>query len=353
MAKMTISSVDRFVEGFHGQRFFIGVDVHKRSYSIALLRPDGMTKSWTTPADVETVTKRLSALPVRIAAVCYEAGPTGFGLARKLEAYGIKVVVAAPSRIPRPVTATNKTDSLDCIKLAELVASGLIRSIAIPDEREEAFRALSRRRHQITDSIRKTKQRIRALLLTQNLAEPNNISHWGKKVTLALATIVLPHGAAEVRDSLLSELRYFIVAQKEVDTKLEKLAQEQDEARRIAAMRSVPGVGKVVATTFAAEVFNPERFNHSKEVTAYIGLAPVIRQSGASKGRATLRPVGQRRLRSLLIEAAWMWKQRDEWARGFYNRILGKHGVPQKAIAALARKLAALLWKLSLPIEAV
>lgn len=104
-----------------------------------------------------------------------------------------------------------------------------------------------------------------------------------------------------------------------------------------------------MATTFAAEMFRPGRFNRSEEVTAYLGLAPVVRQSGLSKGTARLRPVGQRRLRSLLVEAAWMWKQRDEWASNFYNRILSRHGVPQKAIAALARKLAALLWKLSLP----
>ncbi|WP_419785298.1 transposase [Pseudodesulfovibrio sp.] len=114
-------------------------------------------------------------------------------------------------------------------------------------------------------------------------------------------------------------------------------------------MRSVPGVGEVVATAFAAEIYRPERFTRSEEVTAYLGLAPVVRQSGGGKGKSFIRPVGQRRLRSLLVEAAWGWKQRDEWAREFYNRILSRHGVPQKAITALARKLAAVLWKLSLP----
>ncbi|MFW5497714.1 MULTISPECIES: IS110 family transposase [unclassified Maridesulfovibrio] len=346
MARLTVSSISRFVEGFQGQRFSVGIDVHKRSFSVALLRPDGMVESWTTPADVEAITTRLTSLPIHISAVCYEAGPTGFGLARSLRSAGIKVIVAAPSRIPRPVAATNKTDSLDCIKLAELAASGLVRSIAIPSEREEAFRALSRRRHQLTDSIRRVKQRIRSLLLALGIAEPAGIDHWGKSVICTLEHQPLAAGAAETRDSLLSELRYFILAQKEVDAKLERFAQEQDEARRIAAMRSVPGVGKVVATTFAAEIFNPKRFNRSKEVTAYLGLAPVIRQSGGSKGKATLRPVGQRRLRSLLVEAAWMWKQKDKWAQEFYNRILSKHAVPQKAISALARKLAALLWKL-------
>lgn len=350
MARIKVSSVYRFVEAFVDQRVFVGVDVHKRTFSVALLRPDGMIRDWSSPADVASLTKILSSLPVLIGAVCYEAGPTGFGLARSLKAVGIRVIVAAPSRIPRPVTATNKTDSLDCRKLAELAAAGLIRPIAIPNEREEAFRSLQRRRHQVTDSLRKVKQRIRALLLSLGIAEPVGIDHWSKAAIAALAILPLPAGADDTRNSLLEELHYLISAQRQVDLRLRIISQEQDEAKRIATMRSVPGVGEVVATTFAAEIFRPERFNNSKEVTAYLGLAPVVRQSGLSKGKGRLRPVGQRRLRSLLIEAAWIWKQNDDWARNFYNRIYSKSGVAQKAIAALARKLAALLWKLSLPV---
>ncbi len=350
MASIKISSAYRFVEAFVDQRIFVGVDVHKKTFSVALLRPDGMIKDWSSPADVASLTQILSSLPVNIGTVCYEAGPTGFGLARSLKAAGIRVIVAAPSRIPRPVTATNKTDSLDCRKLAELAAAGLIRPIAIPSEREEAFRSLQRRRHQLTDSLRKVKQRIRALLLSLSIAEPVGIDHWSKIAIAALAILPLPPRADDTRNSLLEELHYLISAQRQVDLRLRVISQEQDEARRIATMRSVPGVGEVVATTFAAEIFRPERFNNSKEVTAYLGLAPVVRQSGLSKGKGRLRPVGQRRLRSLLIEAAWIWKQRDEWAREFYNRIYSKSGVAQKAIAALARKLAALLWKLSLPV---
>ena len=155
MAKLKISSVHRFVEAFRGEEIWIGIDVHKRSYSVGLLRPDGMVKDWTCPADNQAVVRTISSLPVRLSAVCYEAGPTGFGLARAFEQAGIPVIVAAPSRIPRPVAATNKTDSLDCRKLAELASSGLIRPIAIPTEAEEAFRSLQRRRHQLTDSLRR------------------------------------------------------------------------------------------------------------------------------------------------------------------------------------------------------
>jgi hypothetical protein len=101
MAKLKVSSVHRCVEAFRGEEIWIGVDVHKRSYSVGLLRPDGMVKDWTCPADNYALTWTILSLPVRLGAVCYEAGPTGFGLARTLEAEGIPVVVATPSRVSR------------------------------------------------------------------------------------------------------------------------------------------------------------------------------------------------------------------------------------------------------------
>lgn len=349
MAGHRVSSIGAFVEGFGDGLFSVGVDVHKRSYSVCLLRPDGLERHWRMPADPGVLTALLSSLPIRIGTVCHEAGPTGFGLARHLERAGLQVLVAAPSRIPRPVAATNKTDGLDCIKLAEYAASGLLRGIAIPTKREEAFRTLCRRRHQLTDSLRKAKQRIRALLLTLGEAEPSGINSWSAAAMAALRGMRLEVGAQDTLDSLLLELDFLAGQQRTVDLRLRDLAEEQDEARRIAAMRSVPGVGPVVATTFAAEIFRPRRFNDGGEVAAYLGLAPVVRHSGEKTPKGRLRPVGQRRLRSLLVEAAWVWKQRDEQAREFYNMILGRTGVPQKAIAALARKLAVRLWRLSLP----
>lgn len=349
MTKASHSSIARFVEGFGDQKFFVGVDVHKRSYSVAVLRPDGMTHDWRMPADPVSLVLLLAALPIRIGVVCHEAGPTGFGLARHLERAGLRALVVAPSRIPRPVTASNKTDSLDCIKLAEFAASGLLRGISIPTEQEEAFRTLCRRRHQLTDTLRKAKQRIRALLLTLGVPEPQGIDSWSAAAVKALRQLQLKPGAVDTLHSLLREMDFLAGEQRKIDARLRDVAKEQDEARRIAAMRSVPGVGPVVATTFAAEVFRPQRFDRSQEITAYLGLAPVVRHSGEKTPKGRLRPVGQRRLRSLLVEAAWIWKQRDDQAREFYNRILGRTGVPQKAISALARKLAAHLWRLSLP----
>jgi transposase len=107
-------------------------------------------------------------------------------------------------------------------------------------------------------------------------------------------------------------------------------------------------VGKVVATTFHTELYRPERFGRGEEVASYLGLAPTVRHSGERTPRGHLVPVGHPLLRSPLIEAAWMWRAKDTYARELYNKLLSKTGIPQKAITALARRLAIILWRLSI-----
>lgn len=122
MARVSVAGIRTFVEGSKGKTVHIGVDVHKRSYSVALLRSDGAWKEWTAPSSPKALESKLLPPRSRIGAVVYESGPTGFGLARRLTRAGIPVIVAAPSRIPRPVAATSKTDRLDGRKLAEYAA---------------------------------------------------------------------------------------------------------------------------------------------------------------------------------------------------------------------------------------
>ncbi|MBY6068421.1 IS110 family transposase [Leisingera aquaemixtae] len=69
-------------------------------------------------------------------------------------------------------------------------------------------------------------------------------------------------------------------------------------------LTSVIGVGETAAAHFPAELFLPEWFNRPEEVTSYLGLAPVVRSSGRSPTRAKPRPVRQKRLRGILVEAA-------------------------------------------------
>ena len=288
--------------------------------------------------------RQLQELAVPISGVTYEAGPTGFSLSRTLTAAGIRVFVAAASRIPRPVTAGAKTDRLDCLKLAAFVAKGLIKPIAIPTAVEEAQRSLLRRRHDIVDSIRRRKQRIKGFLLFLGQTVPKEVENWAAGASEALRA----QSARQTIESQLRELAFYQEELQDVAEQLRRLTKQQQHRRTVACLTSVPGVGPVVATTFMLEVFRPERFHQAEEVSSYLGLAPMVRHSGEKSPSGRLVPVGQTKLRSLMFEAAWMWRLRDETARELYTRFLSRMGIAQKAIAALAHKLAIILWRLCL-----
>lgn len=348
MARNSVTSLGHFVDGYQEQPVWIGIDVHKRSYHVAILRADGKSVTFVSPPEPGILVRQLQELAVPIGGVTYEAGPTGFSLARALIAAGIQVFVAAASRIPRPVTAGAKTDRLDCLKLAAYVAKGLIKPIAIPTAEEEAQRSLLRRRHDIVDSIRRCKQRIKGFLLFLGQAEPREVEVWAVGAADALRALPVDPSARRTIESQLRELAFYQEELRDVAEQLRGLTRQKQHRKTVACLTSVPGVGPVVATTFLLELFRPERFHRAEEVSSYLGLAPMVRHSGEKSPAGRLVPVGQTRLRSLLIEAAWVWRLRDATARELYNRFLGRMGVAQKAIAALAHKLAIILWRLCL-----
>ncbi|WP_245613587.1 IS110 family transposase [Pelobacter seleniigenes] len=330
MAKYSLSALQSFLSIYQDEPFWIGLDVHKRSYHVALLRADDKAFAFTTVANPEVFVKQLSQLNIQVAGVAYEAGPTGFSLARALQATGFPVTVAAPSKIPRSVSPGSKTDRLDCLKLAHYCSKGLIRPIAVPSAAEEAQRSLLRRRHQLIDRVRQCKQRIKGFLLYHGFEETEAVRNWRSDSRENIAALpLLPEGRLTI-DSHLRELEFLQQELSEVAGQLEQLNRHPKHRPVIRALTSVPGVGKVVATTFHLELFRPERFHRSEEVTSYLGLAPTVRHSGEKIPRGYLMPVGQKRLRSLLIEAAWIWRAKDAKASEMYHKLLSKTGIPQK-----------------------
>ncbi len=196
MARNSLSGLRQFVIGFEQKTFHVGIDVHKRRYHLALRRADGRALSLVSPASPQAVVDLLDSLNICIGAVAYESGPTGFCLARMLLDAGIPVIVAAPSKIPRPVTPGAKCDRLDCLKLADYAAKGMLKSIAIPSAQEEARRTLLRRRHMLVDAVRRCKQRIKGLLLFIGIDEPKELlAHWQLGVESALLALPMDPSA--------------------------------------------------------------------------------------------------------------------------------------------------------------
>lgn len=151
------------------ERTSVGLDVHARSVVAHAL--DTITgeivRARLCPDPVE-VTRWVKALPGP-SAVIYEAGPTGFGLARVLEAEQIRTVVAAPSKLQRPAGDRVKTDAHDAEHLATLLRLDAFTAVTIPDEQTEAARDLVRAREDCRADLMRARHRLSKLLLRHGI----------------------------------------------------------------------------------------------------------------------------------------------------------------------------------------
>ena len=331
-----------------GEAVHVGVDVHKASYSVALYSDRrGLIATWVQPARPEVLLERLGPLREGIAQVVYEAGPTGFGLARRLRAEGYKAQVIAPSELLAPVGPEAKSDRLDCRRLAQLSAKGLLHPVRVPTEQEEADRQVLRLRELLVRKTHSVQSQIKSFLLQHGIAEPAGLGHWSKTAVAALRGLVLLPELRFCLDLLLDELAHAQEQVQCVTVRLKGLAESDRHRKATAVLCSVPGVGVITAAAFRLELPEPQRFDHEGQVARMAGLAPQVRQSGETRREGGLLKSGNARLRTVLVEAAWRWVRYDAAAADRYRRLVGNTGSGKKAIVAMARRLGVLLWRLS------
>src|SRR5918996_6133964 len=147
----------------------VGLDVHARSIVAGVLNAEtGELWSRRQPAATEAVVGWIASLPGPVA-VAYEAGPTGFGLARALQAAGVGCVVVAPSKLERPPGDRVKTDRRDAERLARLLHIGELPAVRVPTVAEEAARDLVRAREDARSDLMRARHRLSKLLLRQGL----------------------------------------------------------------------------------------------------------------------------------------------------------------------------------------
>ncbi|MFO8127385.1 transposase [Yoonia sp.] len=149
---------------------YVGIDVSKDKLAVALagggLRDEAVSLGTfeTAPARVGRLLKMLSARGASVS-VCYEAGPTGYGLYRQVRAFGFECCVVAPSLIPVRAGERVKTDRLDAIRLARLFRAGELTPIWVSDETHEAMRDMVRARENAAEYHRHKRQLVSAFML--------------------------------------------------------------------------------------------------------------------------------------------------------------------------------------------
>ena len=325
---------------------YVGLDVHKKSISVAIWLNGQIEITFNTSANYARLLEQFQPLKKAIKLIVYEAGPTGYGLARTLQKAKLPVQVISPANTPRPAKRRSKTDSLDCRSLAEFAAKNLLKPVTIPTEQEEADRQLHRLRDQLVNKRRRVRQHIKSFLLQHSIAEPEGLKGWSLAAIDELQTLQLNTALRFTLNMYLEEMAQIRIYLEHTETELQALSQQKRHRRAMKILRSHPGVGPVTAWAFRLEIFRPDRFDQGTEVAGFLGLAPRISQSGQTTREGPIVKTGRQQLRSKLIEASWVWIRMDPQARKVYYRLCNNTGNGNKAIVAMARRLAIRLWKM-------
>lgn len=353
---------------------FVGLDVHKNSITLAIA--DSSTAPAESLATLPWSEDRLIAQLRKLALhgplkICYEAGPTGYGLQRALAAAGFECVVVAPSLVPQSSGDRVKTDRRDARKLAHFLRSGDLTPVWAPDERTEAVRDLVRSRDDARIAARRIKQQLLKFLLRHGRRYTEGKDHWTK---IHLDWVRRQRFGQEAQERVLADA---LTTLDQAEARLKRLDEDLSECvagwsreTLVKNLQAFRGVRQLTATALAAEIGDFTRFAAAGQFMAFVGLVPSENSSGQSRRQGGLTKTGNRHVRRLLIESGWQYdggrvvvskelaKRREgvpaevvEIADRALRRLRKKAArmrerrmLPTKIAAALARELAGFLW---------
>lgn len=355
---------------------YVGLDVSKEKIAVAVAE-EGRSKPrfiGMINYEIKEIRKLMRKLgdPEQLQ-VCYEAGPTGYGLYRFLKSIDIECEVIAPSLIPQKPGERVKTDKRDAIKLATLYRAGELTPIYVPSEDDEALRDLVRAREDVKEDELRAKHRLTKFLLRNEIKPPKGTKKWTVKYWDWLNSLKFDRSASQVAyQEYLQQLKEFQQRLKLLEQEIEDQAKDGIHAPMIQTLMTLRGIAVITATSLVAEIGSFQRFKTPKHFMAYTGLVPSESSSGELRRLGKITKTGNQHVRRLLIEAAWSyryqpavkgelkkrqegqptnilgisWKAQNRLHKKYY-RLLGRGKASGKAVTAIARELAGFIWAIT------
>jgi transposase len=291
-------------------RTWAAFDVHVSGVVAATLERDsGELRLQRLPGCSDDVVAFAAALPGPVRAT-YEAGPSGFVLARKLEAIGVDCLVCAPGLIPRGVTDRVKTDRRDAERLVRLLAAGELRRVAVPAVEEEALRDLVRAREDLRGDLMRARHRLAKLLLRHEVRFDGPQANWTQAHLGWLATVRLDQPASQrVLEDYRGAVGALMIRREQLEHEIARALPSSPWAQTARRLMCLRGIDTLTAAGLCAEIGDFTRFRHPAQVMSYLGVVPSEHSSGERRRRGPITKSGSQHARRLLVEAAWHYRR--------------------------------------------
>ena len=320
---------------------FIGIDIHKkfgRFISVAISATIKVLPFRRIPSVVyEYVNHHFPGYQVELT---YEAGCCGFSAARYFLQMGWQVKVVNPVDVPTSNKQYyQKTDALDCRNLSRQLALNQLKGIYIPDKAEDELKSLLRQRASVTRQLRVAKNQLKSFLLYQGVVIPARFDNpnWTRAFICWLKTPIWTSAPGKLcLDSKLGIYEFIYAEYLALANQLRAHCRKHYK-RDYYLLKSIPGVGGYLASAMLSELGDLRRFSCEAHFASYIGLVPMMRNSGTQDNIFGVTPRSRGLLRSYIIESAWVALRMDPEMQLYYRRHIGKN--PKSIIIKIARKL--------------
>jgi transposase len=311
-------------------RTLVGLDVHATKIVAAVLDAETGELTWfTVDGDVGQAAGLCAGLPRPVTAA-YEAGPTGYGLARELVARGVGCVVAAPSKIPRASGDRVKTDRRDAELLVRLLLAGKLHPVRVPGREEEALRDLVRARDAVRQDLMRNRHRLSKLLLRHGRRFEDGHA-WTDRHRQWLAGVELGQPAAQTTMAdLVGAIDAHTHRRDQLEREIVALLPASPWQVQVGRLRCLRGIDTLTAAGLCAEIGDFERFARAGMLMSYVGLVPSEATTGQQRRQGAITKTGSGHARRLFVEAAWHYRKRPQVGKALIGR---QDGQPAEAVA--------------------
>src|SRR3954470_6520352 len=291
-------------------RTLVGLDVHASKVVAAMLDAEtGELRFSRTAGETGRTLALCSELEAPVL-VAYEAGPTGFGLARALRAAGIDCVVAAPGKIPRAAQDRVKTDRRDAEHLVRLLLAGKLEPVRVPSTEEEALRDLVRAREDVRGDLMRARHRVSKMLLRHDRRFSDGQQAWSQRHRDWLARVELDAPVAQlVLVDYLAAVEAMLIRRDSLERRIAELLPGSPWSELVPRLRCLRGIDTLTAAGLCAEIGDFERFARAGQLMSYLGLVPSEHSTGERRRLGSITKSGPPHPRRLLVEAAWHYRR--------------------------------------------